>query len=114
VATRFDTSIRACAIAFALLATGGCAHTQAYPLDCVPRGVTVYLDKAALDRVPDSIDLRTDRPHVLFFKGEGYESMMVVLEPEETADGPALSPRDVCSEFNLVKRSRKLEIEVEE
>jgi hypothetical protein len=114
VVTRSIASFRVCAIASLLLAISGCAHTQTFQLDCVPRGVTVYLDKAPLDGTPESIDLRTDRPHVLFFKGEGYESMMVVLETEETPDGPALSPRDVCSEFNLVKRSRKLEIEVEE
>jgi hypothetical protein len=39
---------------------------------------------------------------------------MVVLELEETADGPALLPRDLCLELNLAKRSRKLEIEIEE
>jgi hypothetical protein len=39
---------------------------------------------------------------------------MVVLELEETADGPALSPRDLCFELNLAKRKRELEIEIEE
>ncbi len=112
--TPFGVSIRACGIAVLLLAAGACAHTQSYRLDCVPRDITIYLDKVPLDQIPDSIDLRTDRPHVLFFKGEGYEPTMVVLETEETADGPALSPRDLCFELNLAKRSRKLEIEIEE
>ncbi len=107
-------SIRTCGIALALLAIGACAHKQTIRLDCVPKDVTIYLDKVALDRVPDSIDLRTDQPHVLFFKGEGYEPVMVVLELEETADGPALSPRDLCFELNLAKRKRELEIEIEE
>jgi hypothetical protein len=39
---------------------------------------------------------------------------MVVLDLEETADGPALSPRDLCFELNLEKRKRELEIEIEE
>jgi hypothetical protein len=39
---------------------------------------------------------------------------MVVLDIEETADGPALSPRDLCLELNLARRSRKLDLEVEE
>jgi hypothetical protein len=39
---------------------------------------------------------------------------MVVLEIEETADGPALSPRDLCLDLNLEKRKRALEIEIEE
>ena len=114
VAALVDASIRICGIALALLAIGACAHKQTIQLDCVPKDVTIYLDKVALDRVPDSIALQTDQPHVLFFKGEGYEPMMVVLETEETADGPALSPRDLCFELNLEKRKRELEIEIEE
>ncbi len=114
VVARFDVSIRTCGIVLALLAVGACAHKQTVRLDCVPKDVTIYLDKVPLDRVPDSIDLRTDQPHVLFFKGEGYEPTMVVLDIEETADGPALSPRDLCFELNLARRSRKLEIEIEE
>ena len=114
MAAHFDVSIRICAIALALLVVGACAHKQTIRLDCVPKDVTIYLDKAPLDRVPDSIDLRTDQPHVLFFKGEGYEPVMVVLELEETADGPALSPRDLCFELNLVRRNRELELEIGE
>lgn len=126
----FDASIRTCAIALLLLVTGACAHTQTYQIDCIPRDVTIFLDGKPLDRAPadvkvfvdgapvddasESIDLRTDRPHVLFIKGEGYEPAMVVLEIEETEDGPALSPRDLCLGLDLTKRSRKLEIEVEE
>jgi hypothetical protein len=114
VAAPLDVSIRICGIALALLALGACAHKQTIQLDCVPKDVTIYLDRVPLDSVPDSIDLRTDRPHVLFFKGEGYEPMMVVLDTEETADGPALSPRDLCFDLNLAKRQRELEIEIEE
>jgi hypothetical protein len=114
VVARFDVSIRTCGIVLALLAVGACAHKQTIRLDCVPKDVTIYLDKVPLDRVPDSIDLRTDQPHVLFFKGEGYEPTMVVLDIEETADGPALSPQDLCFELNLARRSRELELEIEE
>ncbi len=114
VAIPFDVSIRSCGIALALLATGACAHKQTIRLDCVPKDVTIYLDKVPLDHVPDSIALRTDQPHVLFFKGEGYQPTMVVLDIEETADGPALSPRDVCFDLHLARRSRELELEIEE
>jgi hypothetical protein len=130
VVAPFDASIRACAIALLLLVTGACAHTQSFQIDCIPRDVTIFLDGEPLDRAPadvtvfvdgvpvdrtsDSIDLRTDQPHVLFIRGEGYEPAMVVLDIEETEDGPALSPRDLCLGLNLAKRSRKLEIEVEE
>ena len=114
VVAPFDASIRICGIALVLLTVGACAHTQTVRLDCVPKDVTIYLDKTPLERVPDSIALRTDQPHVLFFKGEGYEPVMVVLELEETADGPALSPRDLCFELNLAKRKRELEIEIDD
>jgi len=112
VARPFDLSVRICGIATALFAIGACAHRQTVRLDCVPKDVTIYLDKVPLDRVPESVDLRTDQPHVLFFKGEGYEPTMVVLEVDEAADGPALSPRDVCFDLNLAKRKRELEIEI--
>jgi len=114
VAAPLDLAIRFCGIFLALLAVGGCAHKQTIRLDCVPKDVTIYLDKVPLDRVPDSVSLRTDRPHVLFFKGEGYEPVMVVLDIEETADGPALFPRDLCFDLNLAKRKRELEIKIEE
>jgi hypothetical protein len=114
VVAHLDASIRICGVVVALMAVSACAHKQAIRLDCVPKDVTIYLDKVPLDRVPDSIDLRTDQPHVFFFRGEGYEPTMVVLDIEETADGPALSPRDLCLELNLAKRSRELDLEVEE
>ena len=114
VAAPFDASIRICGIALALLVVGACAHKQPIWLDCVPKDVTIFLDKVPLDHVPDYIDLRTDQPHVLFFKGEGYEPTMVVLEIEETADGPELSPEDLCLELNLARRSRELELEIGE
>jgi len=130
VVAPFDASIRICAIALSLLVTGACAHTQTFQIDCIPRDVTIFLDGEPLDRGPadvtvfvdgapvdrtsDSIDLRTDQPHVLFIRGEGYKPAMVVLDIEETGNGPALSPRNLCLDLNLAKRSRKLEIEVEE
>ncbi len=107
-------SSRVRALALALLALGACAHTQTVWLDCVPKDVTIYLDKVPLERVPDYVDLRADRPHVLFFKGEGYEPTMVVLDVEETADGPALSPEDLCLDIDFVRRERELDIQIEE
>lgn len=130
VAAPFDLSIRSGAIALSLFVLGACAHSQTFQIDCIPRDVTIFLDGeplernprevtvfvdgAPVDRISDSIDLRSDKPHVLFIKGEGYEPAMVVLDTEETADGPVLSPRDLCLGLNLTKRSRRLEIEVEE
>jgi hypothetical protein len=111
--TLVGVSLRVGAALLLVLVSGACATTQKFHLDCVPKEVTIYVDRDPLPDVPDSIDLRADQSHVLFFKGGGYQPAMVVLHSEEGADGPALSPRDVCTELNLVERSRELEIEVE-
>ncbi len=110
---RFDASIRICGIALALLVVGACAHKQTIPLDCVPKDVTIYVDKKALDQVPEELELRVDEPHTLYFKREGYEPAMVVLEPKENETGPGLAPADVCVELHFVERSREVQIEVE-
>ena len=39
---------------------------------------------------------------------------MVVFETEQTADGPALTPRNMCLELNITRRRRELELELEE
>ncbi len=106
-------SVRASAVVLLVLGAGACAPKQKIHLDCVPQDVTIYVDRDPLPDVPDSIDLRADQSHVLFFKGGGYKPAMVVLDSEEGADGPALSPRDICVELNLVERSRELQIEIE-
>jgi hypothetical protein len=107
-------SIRALGIALATFGLGACAHKQTIPLDCVPDDVTIYLDKVPLEEVPESVKLRTDEPHVLYFKGEGYEPTMVVLESQQTEDGTMLSPANVCFDLHLTKRQRELEIQIEE
>ena len=106
--------IRICGMVLALLATSACAHKQRVRLDCVPKDITIYLDKVPLESVPDYVKLRTDQPHIFFFKGEGYESQMVVLDMEETEDGPALTPPDMCLDLNITKRSRDLDLNIED
>ena len=99
-------------ISLALFAAG-CAAKQTIPLDCVPKDVTIFVDKKPLDNVPDAIELRTDRPHTLFFRGEGYEPAMLVLESVDGEHGPALAPSDVCVELHFVERTRNVEVEIE-
>lgn len=99
-------------ISLALFAAG-CAAKQTIPLDCVPKDVTIYVDKKPLESVPNEIDLRADRPHTLFFRGEGYEPTMLVLESVDSGQGPTLTPGNVCVELNFVERNRDVEIEIE-
>jgi len=101
------------AFVLAALLAVGCAPKQKIPLDCVPKDVTVYVDKKPLESVPDEIDLRADRPHTLFFRGEGYAPSMVVLENVENEQGHALAPADVCVELHFVKRAQEIEVEIE-
>ena len=104
----------ALALLFFLAPMGaGCAAKQTIPLDCVPKDLTIFVDKKPLEEVPDSIELRVDRPHTLFFRGEGYEPAMLILESVEGEQGPALAPGDVCVELHFVERTRNVEIEIE-
>ncbi len=111
--TLLDASVRTGAILLLVLISGACAPKQKIRLDCVPQEVTIYVDREPLPSVPDSIDLRADQSHVLFFKGGGYEPAMVVLDIEESPEGPVLYPRDVCFELDLIERTRDLRIEIE-
>ena len=110
----FDRLPSACALLlFISLFGAGCAPKQKIPLDCVPKDVTIYVDKKPLESVPSEIDLRADRPHTLFFRGEGYEPTMLVLESVDSGHGPALTPGNVCVKLNFVERNRDVEIEIE-
>ncbi|MCH2169829.1 hypothetical protein MK489_03510 [Myxococcota bacterium] len=66
-----------------------------------------------MTEVPPVLELRSDQPHTLFFKGGGYETRMLVLETQTHEGRPKLSPSDPCREMRFVERNRNLEIEIE-
>jgi hypothetical protein len=107
---KFRSSIR---LGFALVLAGGCAAKQRVSLDCVPHEVSVYVDGRRLEGSPDSVDLRADRPHTVFFKGGDYEPRMVVLEPREVDGRSELAGADVCSETTFVPMQPQVEMELE-
>lgn len=92
----------------------GCASKQRVALDCVPHEVEVYVDGRKLDRGSESIDLRKDQAHTVFFKGGGYQPHMVVLDSEEVDGEKQLSPADVCTEAIFVETQPEVQIEVEQ
>lgn len=97
------------------LAAHGCASTQSVPLDCVEEQIAVYVDGRLLEGDPDEIRLRTDQPHKLYFKREGSEPQLVVLEPTTGPDGERrLEPANVCVKLVPVGLGREITIEVEE
>lgn len=109
--SRFRMQLLGCALpALALfVAFAGCAPKQRVPLDCVPEQVTIYVDGQALEENPDALELRADEPHKIYFKGEGYEPQLIVLESRTDPDGdPALAPAEVCVELVSVEVERSL------
>jgi hypothetical protein len=93
----------------------GCATTQEVPLECVAEEVQIFVDGRLLERRASEVELRADVPHKLYFKREGHEPQLVVLEPEEGPDGSwQLVPDDVCVRLVPVGLGRELVIEAEE
>jgi hypothetical protein len=95
------------------LALSACAAKQHVSLECVPRDVTVYVDGRALEDRPDEIELRSDEPHTVFFKGGDYKPQMIVMESEETPDGHRLSPVDVCTHTTFEKLDPRVQMEID-
>ena len=106
---KFKSSTR---LVLALLFATGCAAKQRVSLDCVPHEVSVYVDGRQLEGSPDSVELRADRPHTVFFKGGDYEPRMVVLEPREVDGRSELAPAEVCTETSFVPMQPHVEMEV--
>jgi hypothetical protein len=98
-------------LALGAAAAVGCASKQRITLECVPHEVTVYVDGREVDAGTESLELREDRPHTLFFKGGGYEPRMLVLESREVDGERALSPHDVCSESVFVPMRPEVQME---
>ena len=108
--------MRIALVAVTISAIGvACAAKQRVPLDCVPEEVTVYVDQRALEELPETLELRSDRPHKIFLKGPGYEPQLIVLEPRRGEDGKStLHPDRICVELVRVGVDRQLTLEIEE
>lgn len=91
----------------------GCATTQTVSLECVPREVEVFVDGRELEGRPDELSLRADEPHTFFFKGGGFETQMVVLEPKEVDGVASLAPAEVCSEVSFIEMQPDVQVEID-
>ena len=100
-------------LAAALAASPGCATTQTVDLHCVPNDVTVYVDGRELATTPESIELRRDEAHKIFFKGGPYEPQMVVLVSTEVDGESRLEPADLCTDTRFVKMRPEVEVHVD-
>lgn len=104
---RWGVTVASAAVGF------GCATTQTVDLQCVPNDVTVYVDGRELDGNPESIELRADRDHKVFFKGGPYEPQMVVLESTDHDGESRLEPAGLCTETTFVKMRPEVEVSVD-
>ena len=113
------------ALAAALLSLG-CAPKQRVPLDCVPRGVEIFVDEEALAGYPIWVELRSDEAHKIKFRGPGYEPVLVVLDPvgseagsqlrvlELGRDGAEYPADELCTRVHFVPVHKELEVELED
>lgn len=94
----------------------GCAPVQQVPLDLEPASASVFVDGEPLPSpVAPQLELRADKPHVLFFKHEGYRSQQRVLESRRVEGRHQLEPGRV--EVRLVpvaSSGRSLRMELDE
>lgn len=97
------------------LAVAGCASTQTVKIECVPENVFVFVDGEQLEAGHTEVALRTDEPHKIYVKGEGYEPQLVVLEPQVDDEGRTrlAANEELCIEPVPIGLDRTLEIEVE-
>lgn len=66
--------------------------TQAVGLQVEPANASLFVDREELAPVPPELVLASDRPHVLFFRAEGYRPQQVVLEPRMQEGRYVLEP----------------------
>jgi len=91
-------------------------------LELAPAPVSIYVDgrhREAEGTPSDAgerrIELRSDVPHVLFFKRDGYRPERVVLTSEEVDGEPRLRPERVVVRLDpLTPVRRELTVELDE
>lgn len=81
-----------------------------------PVPVTLYVDGELHPHgSPDQLELRADRPHILFFKKEGYRSEQIVIRSLRDESGSRLEPDRVEIRLSPVSSNRReLKVELDE
>lgn len=69
----------------------------------------MFVDGERLDELPEALELRVDRDHKIFFKGERYRPELVVLR-SESVDGKERLAGDVCAELSFVEVRRQVDV----
>ncbi len=88
--------LRAGLMALLLVLAGvGCAPTQLIAISAGPEPVVLYVDGEELEAVPETLELKANQDHTLFFRREGYQPQLVVVRTREHEGEPRLEPATV-------------------
>jgi hypothetical protein len=101
-------------LAVSLVATAlGCqAPMQRVPLHLEPADSRVYVDGSELAAGARHVELRSDEPHVVLAKRDGYRPQQIVLEPSGRGDARRLQPAEIRLELEpLVPKESAVRIE---
>ena len=82
------------ALAAACLAVACQVPTQVIPLQ-VQAGTRVFVDGREISTVSKAVELRSDRPHVVYLQRDGHHAQQWILTSRKTADGPRLDPESI-------------------
>ena len=82
-------------------------------LECVPHDVSVFVDGRELSAGAADVDLTTDEPHTVFFRGGGYAPQLIVLDSVDDEGERKLSPPDICSRTVFVLTRPDVEMQLD-
>lgn len=91
--------VRGSLLLIVLVGLVSCASTQHVGLAVGPGPVVLFVDGEALDVVPESLELRANRDHTLFFQREGYRSQLVIVRTSEVDGESRLTPEAIAIEL---------------
>jgi hypothetical protein len=99
------------AIVVACFAIGCQVPTQIVPLH-LRSGTRVFVDGSEVPAGAESVELRSDQPHVVHLERAGHYPQQLVLATRQTENGPHLEPEEIRVRLEpMVPTERKIRIE---
>lgn len=100
------------ALGAAALALGCQAPVQSVRLQLEPSDSRVYVDGEAVAAGTSTLELRSDRPHVVLVRREGYRPEQRVIESRRVGSESRLEPSELSVRLApLVPKERDIRIE---
>ena len=99
------------ALAVACLGVACQVPTQVVPLQIQP-GTRVFVDGREIATASRAVELRSDRPHVIYLQRAGHHAQQLILTSRETAEGPRLEPGSIRVRLEpILPTERRIRIE---